>query len=541
MMSTTEGQLLKLAAAQLPDLADAESTLLHAVAVGEFADYSDPNGANDPEYSEDWGKPRTIRAKVIRWLCVDREAMHHVDPKGLRIHAAKIEGRLDLDSVTVPFPLVLVRCAIHDGIDLSLAETRLLSFAGSYSGPISGARLSVRGDLILGFGFRAEGEVSLDGAAIAGSLDCTGGVFRNPPVPPGPEGTPSGGIALNADGVTVKGPAFLRNGFRAEGFVRLVGATIGVYLDLKEAQFGGECPNGLIAQRMAVAGIFNWREITTTADTRLTLAGAQIGQLADDEPSWPPPGQLDLDGFVYTAIFDGPLDAKARMRWLGRQSSLPLNPLAAQPSQPQPFRPQPYQQLAKVLREHGQETEAKQILQAKERARRNLGSLGWWARCWNRFLGWSMAYGYQPQRLLIGAMVFVLLGWGLFAAGSRANMMIPTQAETYTVYERTGQVPPSYPAFCPFMYALDTLVPIVNFGQKDYWRPRDTSPSTASPQPSPLVTIAGVPVSFSAWPITATWITSHWFLRGYRWFLIGIGWLLITLGIAGVTSLVRKD
>ena len=42
--------------------------------------------------------------------------------------------------------------------------------------------------------FHAKGEVSLVGAKIGGQLACSGGTFENP-----------GGVALNADGIRVKG------------------------------------------------------------------------------------------------------------------------------------------------------------------------------------------------------------------------------------------------------------------------------------------------------------------------------------------------
>jgi len=121
-----------------------------------------------------------IRAEVIRWLCMDQSIIRYIDPKGLGIVCARIEGLLDLAHLKVPFPLVFVKCSIRGGVDLRWSETQLLSFPGSYSGPFTGAGLAVRGDLFLCDGFQAEGELQLSGATITGRLDCTSGVFRNP-------------------------------------------------------------------------------------------------------------------------------------------------------------------------------------------------------------------------------------------------------------------------------------------------------------------------------------------------------------------------
>jgi|SRR5882724_111342 len=152
-MSATEQKLVELAGAEFPNLTEAEAKLLHAAATGDPADYRGPtDGENDPKHAETWDELRTIRARIIRWLCVDREAVKHIEPKGIRIEAAKIIDQLNFEAVTIPFPLALTRCAIQDGINLTRAETRLLNFEGSASGPIIGPGLAVRGDILLSQG-----------------------------------------------------------------------------------------------------------------------------------------------------------------------------------------------------------------------------------------------------------------------------------------------------------------------------------------------------------------------------------------------------
>jgi hypothetical protein len=115
-----------------------------------------------------------------------------------------------------------------------------------------------------GEGFRAEGEVGLYETRITGMLDCSGGVF----VRPGPDN-----FALNGRALTVGGDAFLRNDFRAEGLVRLVGASFGTHLKLRRARFFGEACNGLLAEKMVVKGLFDWRQVTGTSETILDLWG----------------------------------------------------------------------------------------------------------------------------------------------------------------------------------------------------------------------------------------------------------------------------
>jgi hypothetical protein len=378
--------------------------------------------------------------------------------------------------------------------------------------------------------------VRLSGASIGGGLDCERAAFRNP-----------NQTALLADGATIGGDVRLRNGFQAEGLVRFNTSTVGLNLDFWKAQFTGDSLTGLMAEGVTVARLLDWREVTTTERTILDLAGAKVGQLADDQASWPLAGQLDVDGFVYMTILDGPMGAPARLDWLKRQSLFPLEPgLQRYPSHPKPFRPQSYQQLAKVLRESGYEADAKKILIARERARRIHGRLGGLAYIWTLVKAATIGYGYQPHRVLYFAVGFIMLGWLLFGAGDRAGMIMPVKDEAYKTYEKIGQPPPSYPMFNPAMYSLDTFLPIVNFGQKDAWAPNATCRVRESLQgPYPPMRPLGVDRldDVIAWGADTFWLvmTDSCILHWYRWWLIAVGWLLTTLAVAGFTGLVRRE
>ena len=422
-MSTAAYRLRVLATKRFPTLTPAEEHLLRQVANGEEADYKHPNDAkNDLQHAHTWGPERTIRAEVLRWLCVDRDAIRDIDPKGLSIHGARIDDALDLRMITIPFPLFLVHCAVREPMNLEFAELRVLGIIGSTTQAIHGRGMVVHGDLRLrdGFdarggvtlfgatisgdldcergqfhhatetalhadgakiggtvllrsGFQAEGEVSLVGATIGGGFSCSGGRFHN-----------AGKIALTASGSRIGGDMFLRQGFQAEGLVHLDGARIQGSSYCNGASFTGAALNGLLGEGMTVGKTFDWRNVTTNAATVLNLSGTQVGELADGEASWPGSEDagsrhLDLDGFVYGAIFDGPTDATTRLRWLARQTPVPLFLFEwERPAPPRrPFRPHPYQQLAKVLRESGHESDAKRVLIAKERERRKHGDLGW--------------------------------------------------------------------------------------------------------------------------------------------------------------------
>ena len=78
-------ELLSLAENQFYPLREAEEKLLRAAPAGETA-WCGPtqqgfDSANDPRKADTWGPQRSIRAELLRWLCVEREA--------------KVERRLD--------------------------------------------------------------------------------------------------------------------------------------------------------------------------------------------------------------------------------------------------------------------------------------------------------------------------------------------------------------------------------------------------------------------------------------------------------------
>jgi hypothetical protein len=362
------------------------------------------------------------------------------------------------------------------------------------------ARGWVGGAAFLRREFRAEGEVRLAGATIAGDLDCGAGTFHNP-----------GKDALRADGMTVRGQAFLRQGFQTDGAASLISATIAGNLDCDAGTFHNPHHIALNLARGQVGGAVIMQDFR--AEGMLSLEDASAGQLRDEEASWPTPGNLLLHGFVYKTI-TGPTDVKARRAWLKRQPATS-------------FSPQPYQQLAKVLRETGHEVAAKRILIAKEWARRKSGGLGRGARVGNWLLLLTVGYGYLPYLALGWAVLWVVLGGFLFGAGYNERIVIPTKAEAYEPDKKTWQkqVTAFYPDFNPWLYSLDTFVPIINFGQKDYW-----APEVACDRSGP---IRGGDVCLCVFQVRALYL--------YRWLHIFVGWALITLAVAGFTGLVRKE
>lgn len=224
--SSNELTLVEMATRKWGPLTKAEETLFQKVVIGELADCSDfhekNNGLNDAKKLD----TNVIRAKVLAWLCNDKEASAMVTHKGISLKEARIDEELDLEFGVISFPLYFEKSTLLGGINIRYAEIRELFLIGTHTGPIYGDGVNIEGRVYLRNGFKAEGEVNLLSATIGGNLECDGSQFINP-----------GKYALNADSVNIKSYVFLRNDFKAEGEVRLLSAKIGGGLDCDSGSF----------------------------------------------------------------------------------------------------------------------------------------------------------------------------------------------------------------------------------------------------------------------------------------------------------------
>lgn len=548
--------LEELVRARFGNLSAAELKLVRVVPKGDFAycgpSQRDDDPGNDPSQADHWRPERQIRAELIRWLCIDWRGKDHVDPKGIQVHAARVTGELNLSYGLIPFPLTLWRSALTHDASLVSVEILELIFDGSWVQALNFERARVTGSVFLRNGFRAQGIVRLLNTQIGGNLECDRGAFINPPK----KNFPGSGIALYADGISIEGSVFLRNGFRAEGEVRLLGAQIGGTLECQDGAFINPLkkkPDGstleasgwaLSANRARVKGkvfLSDSFEAEGTIDLRgartedalnclkgifkaatLDLRDASAHSIMDDDKSWPNQGNLYLDGLVYERISEGPTEARTRLRWLELQSE---------------FTPQPSRQLAKVLMETGDDRGAHWVLFQMERRRRaqemerfrrvhqDHGLLvrlrcAIWSRAvslWNGLVALTIGYGYYPGWAFVWLLLLAALGWGVFRLGYAAGAMAPTDKDAYSFFveqcrKQHCQPPEYYERFHAFVYSLENSVPLVKLGPEEKWQPD--------------------PVGPVMWP---------GFLRWFRWGQICFGWFLTTLFVAGVSGIVRRQ
>ncbi len=383
-------------------------------------------------------------------------------------------------------------------------------------------RATVKAGVFLSGGFVSEGEVRLLGAKIGGDLVCSGGTFKNH----SPQGLTSDGDALTADGVSVASNLLLGNSY-SEGNLRFLDARIGGVLTCIGGTF-----ETLNLRRAAIKDAFFWQKIQNIERANLDLTDASVAALFDESKSWPAPGHLALNGFIYERISDGPVDADSRLDWLARQTDL---------------KPQPFRRLAQVLKDLGDDDGARVVLVEMERRKRT----GDWSSSILRF---TTGYGYHPLWALWWLGGLGALGWIIFRRGQLARTMTPTDADAYKVQAASGQPPEHYPRFSPMVYSLENSLPLVKLGQVDKWQP---DPNSHSSVPTEKWVAGLLNWSKSRTPASGqlralinkclTWIEylsnatrSPVFLRRFYWLQVVLGWVLATLFAAGIAGLVQK-
>jgi hypothetical protein len=358
------------------------------------------------------------------------------------------------------------------------------------------------GDVFLTGGFTAAGVVRLRGADITGQLGCRGARLT---------GTDSDGNTLVADGMKVGEDVFLDGGFTAAGTVSLNSAHVGGSVLLAPAALAAGYQVALDAARAQISGKLRWAP-SAPVSGQVNLEGTTVGQLEDNWSGnrvngyWPGDGRLRLDGFT-CGRFGGVRQAtvEQRLAWIRSQYQRHARRSAGH------FATQPYEQLAVVYRQSGQDDQARKVAIARRADLRKYGNLNPYRRFGNWFLDWTVKYGYQTWRAGVGLAAVFVVFLVLSILGQHQHVIVPIgEIEGLHSVPSATQCASDYPCFYPAGYTVDTVIPIINVHQADYWGPDGHSP----------------------------W---GWVWVGGTWIATGLGWALATLLVAGYTGLVRQD
>jgi hypothetical protein len=517
-------------AGDLPDdLTAVEAGMWQAFRNGSVYDLRSGDPAvDDPHGGHPWGPERTVRGRVVCWLLLDGPPALPGRVAALKLAGLRIKGAVDLAGGTVVPYVELNGCRFDEEVRLPEARLSTIRLVNCALPRLEAARLHTEGDLHLPRcrirrGIRltdaqigtdlllnqavvdrdrtgrsiaadgltvgqdlqadllqAHGEISLRSASIGASLGLRGARLS----------APCGRYALNAPQLTVGRALYLTPAgvggpplrqvtpergtlfrpFACRGGVRLDDGRFGEAVDLGHARFDLVGPQELSLRRVQTPELRFLCE--RPRGGRVLLSGTRIATLVDRAGSWPGPGGLQMNGFVYENLVPrGPFPLTARLAWVEAAT--------------EEYNPEPYERLAAVLREAGEDEDAREVLLAKHRRRRQ--TLPPAGKLWGYVQDVTVAYGYRPGRAAVWMAV-------LWAAGSVA----------FAHADRPPAGSGDRPDWNPSLFALDLLLPVVDLNQA------------------------------SQWQVDGVW---QWLAAA----MVLLGWVLATTVTAGATRLLRRN
>jgi hypothetical protein len=448
----------------------------------------------------------------------------------MRLAGARIEGQLSLGGATIGGTDEAGNSLVGDGLRVGYDTFFNDGFSAAGAIRIPGATVGgnlemvgaeVRGadaygDSVIAHGVAVQGDAFLQNMGSAGALRMTGATIGGQLSLAGATvtGADEDGFGIVADGLSVGGDALLRDGFTIAGAVRLAGAAVAGDLEMNGAHVdGADCyGDALVAVRLHVGGdmilgdgfrasgrirlsqaaVGGQLVLTPVCSSPLVLTGARCGELADGPGSWPSAGDLALRGFRFGTLASH-TGWRQRLSWIRRQGYLDWSP-------------DPYEQLAGFYTGIGDESAFRRIRVAKHddelrhlRTTRHPGTLAY--RLCRRPFGWLLGYGYRRHRagwVLVAMLIAAAL---VFRQAERDGAMVPDPPMTE---HGCGA---AHPCFNSFVYGADVVLPIVDLGQDERWRPIETERGGR------------------------VWVWA-------RWGFIAAGWVLASVFVAAFTGLV---
>ncbi|MEV1168454.1 hypothetical protein [Nonomuraea sp. NPDC049784] len=372
----------------------------------------------------------------------------------------RCEGTVNLAFSTVGGPITFDNAA-------------LISAGGK---AFTGIGIRLTGDLRASPGAVFEGTVDLAGAEISGAVELS----ESRLTAPGPEGALRLTRTVVQGGLTMRsaqwsGPVDLTMARIAggvdltstelhdDGSLTAVGASISGDLDLRGSVLSGrmDASSAMLQGDLHLDGTVLGHEDGTSLRARgmtarrlnfrparppgrVELDHSTVTVLADRGASWPTrSGHFSLDQFAYQSLVSD-MTVQERLAWLA------VGTPHAEPG--------PYNQLAACLRAAGLEREAGRVL--REKLRRTARARGRIWQAWGLLQDITVGYGYQPGRAVAGVLGLLLAGTAFFSRATcgPAAGLCPIKTD-------------EHPAWDPFMYCLDLLVPLISLGHDTTWDP----------------------------------------------------------------------
>jgi uncharacterized protein YjbI with pentapeptide repeats len=341
-----------------------------------------------------------------------------------------------------------------------------------------------RNNLLLAQGLIVLGDVDLEGAGFANgginfrraslnTVEASGAAVYNP----------NGDYAFNLNGAVLQGNLRVCEQFRCAGQFRLDRAQVAGMVNLNDAVLSPRARDGraltAFEARVSAGMLLCWSKASGTVD----FSQLRASTIVDNPDMWP--STFNISGMQYERLETQPrattiqAEVTQRLRW--------LRGLA-------PFDIGAYQQLASLYARYGHRRQAQRILmKGRTRARRaDVGVSRGWTKlisillmCFWAPIDVLTGHGYRPQRVAVILAALVLAVFALVSFPPNQLLMRTTDADA-NVYDPYGLYKPTESAeqrlahqrscgngavrcFRPLAFAVDTVVPLISFGQASTW------------------------------------------------------------------------
>lgn len=469
----------------------------------------------------------------------------------LHLSGAVIVGGLNLCPRTADVAISFTACCFQEPVFISGGGVGDLTLRGCKLPGLIGVSAQFDGDIQI-TETEIEGVLNLTSAKHSGSLTLSAVSVREPKgstqIARHPD-TPACGVILSN---LQAGGGVELNRVESCGPAQMPALVTGTNLTISSCRFQAppdECAlcldNIRVGDNLQLLGC-------RVPQGKVSLRNASAGCLTDDEAFWRGCSQgYVLDGLTYTHMPAECLEhIQPRMDWLTKGTTGGGS-----------FSSQPWRQFAHVLRENGDDSAARRVMMERERLyiaheRRRMwtrlcedwtGKTGENRSLANAVLGkfraaWSLipyrlhiiwsclkrlviGYGYDPKRPLYWSLALILVGSVLASLGWQQGVITPASdqiltSEDWLAAMALDPVSPTrhwlssasaqhYEEFSPFLFALDTYLPVMDLGQEKAW--------------------AVTTVTTTGTIGRALWVG-----------LQAAGWIVTSLGIAAVAGLVQK-
>jgi hypothetical protein len=285
------------------DLSKPERALWAAFPAGRWVDLrsGDPD-EDDPANSEHWGKGRIVRAEVVTALLLGARDPERGRFPAVRLRGARVTGRLDLMGAVIAHALVLEYCKVDELLRFVEANTKTIRITSSRLPGFNGARMRTEG--ILNFHLSViEGILRLDRAQVT-EISLRGAQVGD-----------GDGQAVAGDGLIVGGDMECNAGFTARGQITLQGARIAGQLTFRGAILDS---TGTAAQLTRLQADSLCLRTARPITGGISLSQARVGTLEDDAAVWPPQIWLHGFTYDWIRQPAGKVPVAERIDWVSR-------------------------------------------------------------------------------------------------------------------------------------------------------------------------------------------------------------------------------